>query len=120
MRKWMVAATIVVAGVGMSGTALAGERTGSDRGGPSKDGTTPISEFQAGSICAFSGLNDDPDEEGLFAAGKVQNWGEIVVEAKDLNDPMFAGAGPGASELSGLIQTEGPGTNCRGYASADE
>ena len=120
MRKWMVAATIVVAGVSVGGTAFAGERTGSDRGGPNKDGTTPIAEWRAGSICSFSGLNDDPDEEGLFADGKVQNWGEIVVEAKDINDPEFAGDGPGASEISGLIHDEGPGTNCRGYASTDE
>jgi hypothetical protein len=45
----------------------------------------------------------------------VQNWGKVVEDAK-----VFLGDGDhGANELASQIQTEGPGTNCRGYASQD-
>jgi hypothetical protein len=112
MRKWIAAVAIVTAGVSIGGTAFAGEVTGSGKGGPNGDGTTPISEFRAGSICAFSGLNDDPNEPGLFNDGQVQNWGDVVVEAK-----VVFGDGHGASAITDVMHEEGPGTSCRGFAS---
>ena len=92
----------------MGGTALAGEITGNGK-------PTPINQYQAGSICSFSGLNDDPSGGGdPFQDGKVQNWGKTVADAKAL----IGDGDHGANELARLFQVEGPGTNCRGYASA--
>jgi hypothetical protein len=95
-----------------TGTALAGEVTG--KGKP-----TPIGDFRAGSICSFSGQNDDPNEQpseendfDIFASGRVQSFGDIVQQAiTDLGD------GKGASALVPLITAEGPGASCRGFAS---
>ena len=117
MKRALVGACLTAASLAaMSGTALAGEVTGSAHGGPNKNGLTPINAYQAGSICSFSGLNDDPSGGGdPFQDGKVQNWGKVVADAK-----AFLGDGaPGANELARLFQVEGPGTNCRGYASGD-
>ena len=98
----------MVAVIAMSAPAFAGEVTG--KGKP-----TPIHSYTAGSICSFSGLNDDPSGGGdPFEVGKVQNWGAAVNVAK-----VYIGDGDhGANELAHLIRIEGPGTNCRGYASA--
>ena len=85
--------------------ALAGEITG-------KGKATPIAEYRAGSICSFSGQNDDPHEEGDFEDGRVQSFGDIVQEAIGLY-----GDGKGASALVPLITGDGPGVSCRGYAS---
>jgi hypothetical protein len=89
------------------GTAFAGEITG-------KGKLTPINSYRAGSICSFSGLNDDPTGGGdPFQDGKTQNWGLVLADAK-----QFIGDGDnGANELARMINAEGPGTNCRGYAS---
>ena len=99
-----------------AGAAFGGEITGGPNPKP-----TPVARptTVAGSICSFSGLNDNPNQPGLFNSGKVQNWGDVVVEAKDINDPDLFGAGPGASELAPAIHDAGPGTECRGYASTD-
>jgi hypothetical protein len=116
MRKLIAAATIVVAGASIGGTAFAGEVTGSGKGGPNGDGKTPINSYQAGSICSFSGLNDDPSGGGdPFEDGQVQNWGAVIEDAKTL----LATDDHGISSLSHEILVEGPGTNCRGYASQD-
>jgi hypothetical protein len=72
---------------------------------------TPINSFRAGSICSFSGLNDDPNQPGMFNDGRVQSFGDIVQEAVELDE------GNGASSLTGIITSDGPGTNCRGFAS---
>jgi hypothetical protein len=117
MKRALVGACLTAASLAaMGGTALAGEVTGSDHGGPNKNGLTPINAYQAGSICSFSGLNDDPSGGGdPFQDGRVQNWGKTVEDAK-----AFLGDGDhGANELASLFQVEGPGTNCRGYASGD-
>lgn len=62
-------------------SALAGEVTGTGE-------TTPIADFQANSICSFSGLNDDP--EGLDPEngprGRVQSFGQCTWQAA-LADP---------------------------------
>lgn len=116
MKRALVGACLTAASLAaMGGSALAGEVTGSDHGGPNKDGLTPINGFQAGSICSFSGLNDDPSGGGdPFQDGRVQNWGKVVEDAK-----AFIGDGDhGANELASQFQVEGPGTNCRGFASA--
>lgn len=106
MRKTVVSA-VLAAGlvVAMGGTAFAGEVNGN--GEP-----TPIEGYRAGSICSFSGLNDDPNEPGLFNGGRVQSFGDIVQEAI-----VVLGDGHGASSLVPTIREEGPGASCRGYAS---
>ena len=106
MKRALITAGLTAASVvAMAGTAVAGEVTG--KGKP-----TPIQEFRAGSICAFSGQNDDPNEPGLFNDGRVQSFGDIVQEAIDA-----LGDGKGASSLVPIIRSEGPGVSCRGFAS---
>jgi hypothetical protein len=108
MRRALTGAAVAaVMVVSMGGTALAGEETGNGK-------PTPISEYRAGSICAFSGQNDDPTEPGLFNYGRVQSFGDIVQEAIDV-----LGDGKGASSLVPTIRSEGPGVSCRGYASGE-
>lgn len=79
-RKWCAGAVIGTALFFSSGgTALAGEVTGP----PGPDGfatgeSTPIADYVAHSICAFSGLNAyHPGKEGEYA-GHVQSYGAIV------------------------------------------
>lgn len=106
MKKAIAGAALAVVTVGLLGApALAGEVTGNGK-------PTPINSYQAGSICSFSGQNDDPNQEGLFEDGRVQSFGDIVQEAI-----VILGDGKGASSLVPIIQAEGPGVSCRGYAS---
>jgi hypothetical protein len=108
MRKPLAAAVVAAAlVVAMGGAASAGEITGNGE-------FTPINGFRAGSICSFSGQNDDPTGGGdPFQDGQVQNWGKVVEDAK-----VFIGDGDhGVNELAHEILIEGPGTNCRGFAS---
>jgi hypothetical protein len=109
MKKFIVAGALAIVSMGAGGTAFAGEIDGTGE-------LTPINRFQAGSICSFSGLNDDPTGGGdPFQDGKVQNWGTVVEDAK-----VFIGDGDhGANELASMILPEGPGTHCRGFASQD-
>ena len=108
MRKTLAAAAAAAAFVvAMGGAASAGEITGNGE-------LTPINGFTAGSICAFSGLNDDPSGGGdPFQDGRVQNWGKVLEDAKAL----IGDGDNGANELAHEIRVEGPGTNCRGFAS---
>jgi hypothetical protein len=95
-------ASATAASLALGGTAFAGEDTGNDK-------RTPISEHRAGSICSFSGLNDDPSEPG--SEGKTQTFGGEL--------QRFAQIYPGGvSSLArdGIIKT-GHGQECRGYAS---
>ncbi len=108
MRKPLAAAAFAAAlVVAMGGAASAGEITGNGK-------PTPINGGQAGSICAFSGQNDDPTGGGdPFEDGRTQNWGHVLDDAK-----QFIGDGDnGANELASMINAEGPGSNCRGFAS---
>jgi hypothetical protein len=105
MKKFLIGAAVVAAVTVTGGTAFAGEITGNGK-------PTPINTYRAGSICSFSGQNDDPDEPGLFNDGRVQSFGDIVQEAI-----TALGDGKGASALVPIITTEGPGVSCRGYAS---
>ena len=90
------------------GTAFAGEITG--KGDP-----TPIEGFQAGTICTFSGHNDDPTGGGdPFGDGTGAELGSRVNNAKT----VLGDGDHGANELASMINAEGPGTNCRGYASS--
>jgi hypothetical protein len=109
MRKSLATAAVAAAlVVAMGGAASAGEITGNGK-------PTPVNGFNAGSICAFSGQNDDPTGGGdPFEDGRVQNWGQVVADAK-----AFIGDGDnGAGEIARMFQAEGPGTNCQGFASA--
>jgi hypothetical protein len=108
MRKPLASAAFAAALiVAMGGASSAGEITGNGK-------PTPIEDFRAGSICSFSGQNDDPTGGGdPFEDGRTQNWGHVLDDAK-----QFIGDGDnGANELASMINTEGPGTNCRGFAS---
>lgn len=87
---------------GVSAPAFAGEVTGNGK-------PTPVAEYQARSICAFSGQNDAPDATEEFAGGRVQSFGDIVQEAIDVY-----GDGKGASALVPIITGEGPGVECPG------
>jgi hypothetical protein len=102
-RSVVVAVCTVLMLVGSAVAAFAGEVNG--RGEP-----TPIRE-RAGSICAFSGLNDDPDQPEMFEGGRVQSFGDIVQEFVQVVDDR------GASTFHEMIVAEGPGVSCRGYAS---
>lgn len=104
-RSILVVAMSAIMVMAMGATAFAGEVTGNGK-------ATPISEYRAGSICSFSGQNDDPNEPGLFSDGRVQSFGDIVQEAIGV-----LGNGKGASALVPIIRAEGPGVSCRGYAS---
>jgi hypothetical protein len=106
MKRAIVGAALAAVTVGLMGApALAGEVTGNGK-------LTPINSYQAGSICSFSGQNDDPNQEGMFEDGRVQSFGDIVQEAI-----VILGDGKGASSLVPIIRAEGPGVSCRGYAS---
>ena len=80
--KWMAAATLCLAA-----PAIAGEVNGNGE-------YTPVHSYRAGSICSFSGLNDD----GLGPSTLVQSYGAFI-----------AAFGPGHQPA--------PGVACRGYAS---
>lgn len=55
--------------------AFAGERGGNGE-------ATPVNNYVAASLCAFSGL-DDMDFEEDVQPGVVQNWGVIPKEVRD-------------------------------------
>lgn len=106
MRRALIGAAVAaVMVITTAGGASAGEITGNGK-------PTPIASYRAGSICSFSGLNDDPDQPDLFEGGRVQSFGDIVQEAI-----VVLGDGKGASSLVPIIRSEGPGVACRGYAS---
>jgi hypothetical protein len=108
-RRSIVAllATLMVMAMTLGASAaFAGEVTGSGRGGPDGDGAPGATE-SANSICAFSGLNDDPTDSRPFEDGRVQSFGDIIQELVD--EP---GDGHGASALVEMIRYEGPGMAC--------
>lgn len=78
-----------------AGSALAGEVTGN--GDP-----TPISGYQANSICAFSGLNDGEPPEGRTAA-HVQNWGQIPKAGRDFLRTIGFHPGDACNGHSGFL-----------------
>jgi hypothetical protein len=110
MRKFIAGAALALIVSGAGSTAFAGEVTGSGKGGPNGDGTTPIQTFTAGSICAFSGL-DDGSEGGIGGPGQPpQNWGQVAKS-------FATEGGVGEFAQAGVVHDEGPGTNCHGFAS---
>ena len=80
MRKWLIAAAIVVAGTAIPAPAFAGEITG--------NGTPTQGPAHANSICVFSGQNDDPTAPIISAnpipeapngpGGRTQSYGQDV------------------------------------------
>ncbi len=55
-------------------SAVAGEITGNGK---------PI-DVKGKSECAYSGLQDDPEEdEGVFRGDRVQNWGQLPKAVRD-------------------------------------
>lgn len=63
------AAVLAMLGAG-AGTAVAGEVNG--------NGDPVPAPGRASSACAFSGLNDEPEDEFPFD-GRVQSYGQLVV-----------------------------------------
>jgi hypothetical protein len=110
MRKLIAGAMITgLVVVGGASSAFAGEVTGNNK-------ITPVSGpggFVAGSICAFSGL-DDHEEDGTNVAipGETQTWGQGVRGAA-----AEEGNGVSAFAREHFLHDEGPGTNCVGFAS---
>jgi hypothetical protein len=106
-----VAALAAFMVVAMGAPAFAGEVNG--KGEP-----TPIQSGQAGSICAFSGQNDDPGSTEMFDGGRVQSFGDIVQEAVKIQKATGAfGPGKLGEVVSPFVSTDGPGVHCRGFAS---
>ena len=103
-RLFVAPAAAFMAAAMFAGTALAGEVTGNGR-------PTPVKGFQAGSICAFSGLDDGSESGAGVVPGVVQSWGAIV------GGVARSSGGVAAFAQAGVIKAEGPGTNCRGFAS---
>jgi hypothetical protein len=86
-RRWMAGglaagALFLVGG----GTAFAGEVTGPVGPEFATGKPTPIANYTANSICAFSGLNAyHPGKEGAYP-GHTQNYGQLVkIGQKDAN-----------------------------------
>ena len=104
MRKMAaVAAVVALVSLGGASMASAGEVKGTGE-------LTPINGFQAGSICAFSGL-DDGTESGLgVQPGVTQSWGQVA-------KGFATDGGVGQFAQAGVIHDEGPGSNCHGFAS---
>jgi hypothetical protein len=100
----LLAALMVMAMTLGASAAFAGEVNGN--GDP-----TPVQDYQAGSICSFSGLNDDPNDPDPIDGGRVQSFGQIVSKSVHYEDDR------GASGLVPIIHMYGPGAACRGYAS---
>ena len=93
-----------VMGMGAS-AALAGEVTGN--GKPTPIGAAPDNDLFAGSICSFSGQNDNPTSTNPEnPPGRVQSYGYSAVAQKwtEEGPPHAAGQGNGGV----------PGEACRG------
>jgi len=92
MTRFGVAVSVAAVVLSLSaGAALAGEITGTGES---------LKPLHANSICAYSGLNDDPLglDPNNGPPGRVQSWGQIPKEFRDFLTSI------GVS----------PGTECRG------
>lgn len=85
MGKRFLAALFCVAAVTGSGSAFAGERAGNGE-------ATPVNAWVAGSICAFSGL-DDFDFESAVVPGVTQHPGPGDLHGRDNACRGFASGG---------------------------
>lgn len=111
MRKFIAGAALALTVFGAGGTAFAGEVNGN--GDP-----TPIDNFgHAQSICAFSGLNDDPSGRDPITGvviplevGFTQNWGHTLQNAQAL---VAAGTWTQA-RFDTFLATRAPGVTCNG------
>lgn len=104
MRKVAaMAAVAALVSLGGASMASAGEVKGNG-------GSTPIQRFQAGSICAFSGLDDGTESGQGVQPGVTQSWGQVV-------KGFATTGGVGEFAQAGVVRAEGPGTHCRGFAS---
>ncbi|WP_052668506.1 hypothetical protein [Nitriliruptor alkaliphilus] len=96
-RRLLTAATLTTVTLLTLGTAAhAGEITGTGE-------DTPIRDYTANSLCAFSGLND---HTGFFE-GKTQNWGQIPKEFRDIL--RAEGESPGVLCNAHLVPVRGGG-----------
>jgi hypothetical protein len=70
-KRLFAIAVCAAALLGMGGTALAGEVNGN--GGNTPIGAAPDNDLHAGSICSFSGLNDEYYRDGDTSAPRTQH-----------------------------------------------
>jgi hypothetical protein len=98
----------------MAAVALAGEVNGNGDT-PMVVGVTPDGHtiLHAQSACAFSGLNDDPDDPDPIDGGRVQSFGQIVSKSVHYEGDR------GASTMVPIIHEFGPGAACHGNANGD-
>ena len=88
MKRILVVAALVGGSLGVfAGSAHAGEITGpsgSETAKPTQHRATFLEPLKARSVCAFSGLNDDPDApltaagNGNGPGGQSQSYGQDV------------------------------------------
>lgn len=105
-RKLFGGTAIIVASFALTTPAFAGELTG---GGPDGQRPTPIVDYVANSVCAFSGL-EDGDGTGV-GPGVTQTWGGSLLSETNGGQDIAAAA------QAGILQSFGPGQNCRGFPS---
>lgn len=79
-----VAAAALVLSLGAGGV-LAGETTGTGESLKVEGGGKWHTGLHARSLCAYSGLNDEQTAE---EPGRVQNWGSIPKEMRDIIGPL--------------------------------
>lgn len=94
-RRFGLAASVTAVVLSLSaGSVLAGEITGNGKS---------LEPLHANSICAYSGLNDDPTgidpENG--PPGRVQNWGALPKATKDFLTSI--GVNPGNACRGGSL-----------------
>jgi hypothetical protein len=79
-----IASAALVLSLG-AGAALAGETTGTGKSLKVDGGGKWHTGLHARSLCAYSGLNDEITPED---PGRVQNWGTIPKEVRDMMGPL--------------------------------
>ena len=105
-KRFLAVAVCAAAVMGLgANAALAGEVTGN--GKPTPIGAAPDNDLHAGSICSFSGQNDNPTSTNPEnPPGRVQSYGysAIAQQWTEEGPPHAAGQGNGGV----------PGEACRG------
>lgn len=107
--KLTAVATCIVALLALAGPAHAGEITGIGEETPikSRQSFPDAPAGPASSACAFSGLNDDPSEDG----NRTQSWGTGVADFVEFAGGRTVGAIISDQQGTGDF---GPGVQCRG------
>lgn len=109
ISKLIVCAGLLAASMSLAAPAHAGEITGNGKETPikSQQSFPDAPAGPASSACAFSGLNDDPSEDG----NRTQSWGTGVAGFVEVVGGRTIGAIISDQQGPGEF---GPGTQCRG------